>query len=459
MAEGKLNVFNLGERGVILTKDPIHVTDGDLFQAQNALRSLEGGLGGVESRPGMSKVNASAMTGGSVLGFINIPYRDPGNLPLSIYAFKNGVADAVVLSSYDDGTTWRTSSSGTTDPFVDSATSDYMATKGKVAGFDVPMYRRAVTIEGKVVYAANDYVQYPSANATGPAIGAFDGVLPSLLARIPYAPSAGAGTQSYAITCFGVHDGEVYLATWDEGAAAGPAAATPMGGRVFKLDIDTGVLTQIGNVFGDGAGENAGGVPVCIASSQGKLWVGTCDDGAGGTGKVWWIRPGIDEDWTLDHTTAAGAGYIVDLIDYQGELFALTAADTGTASLVLKRATDGTWSTSDTNASTAADNHFASAVVYNDELYVWMDGGSGSTVHRIRKYDGSAWSTDEDLNASFGFAGNAVDPGMGLVLSDDLFIAHGDGVLRKSSGTWSRALDLSGTLLHGELAWTNVEYS
>jgi hypothetical protein len=454
---GKLNIFNLGERGVILTKDPIHTLDGDLTQAQNALRSIEGGLGGVESRPGMSKVNAAAMTGGAVLGFVSIPYRDPGNLPLSIYGGVQGSTNAPQVVSYDNGATWRTNKLGSTDPWLASGIALQLAFN-KLGGFDIPMYRRAVTIEGRVVYAADGYLQYPGVGHTAPLLGAFDGVLASELTRVPYSPSAGAGTDSYAITCLGVHDGVIYLASWDEGAAAA-VAASPMGGRVFSIDTDTGALTQVGNAFGDGAGENPGGLPVCLHSHMGRLWAGTYDDAAGGTGKVWWIRPGVDDTWTLDHTTAANCGYIVDLVSYEGELFALTLGASGTASLVLKRATSGTWSTSDTNTSTAANNAFTSPIVYQGELFVWMDGGTASSVHLIRRYDGVSWTTDADLNALFGFAGSAVNPGMAVELNDDVFIAHDDGILQRHLGTWSRALNLAGQLLHGELAWTNVEYS
>lgn len=455
---GDIKVLDFGQHGVVLTKDPLHVETGDLHQAQNAVRSKDKGITALESRPGMTRVNSSAMTGGSVLGFTAMPFRDPGNLPLSIYAPIAQVVDAVVAVSYDDGGTWRSIASGSTDPWILSG--KYLAVLGYLAGWDIPLYRRAVTIDGRVVYAGDGYTQYPNANHVAPPIFAFDGSLASELGRIPYSPAQGAGTNAYAITCFGFHEGEIYVATWDTGAGGGPVAAGPnMGGRVLKLDAQTGQLTQIGNAFGGGAGENAGGTPVCLASHNGRLWAGTYDDVAAGTGKVWWIRPGLDSTWTLDHTTAASKGYIVDLISYKGELFALTLGEVGTASVVLKRTPSGTWSDSDTNASTAANNAFTSPVVYNNELYVWMDGGTASAVHRIRKFDGTSWSTDADLNALFGFAGSSVDPGMALVLNSDIFIAHDDGVLRRHLGTWSRALDLAGLLLHGELAFTNVEYS
>jgi hypothetical protein len=460
--DGKLNVFNLGERGVVLTKDPIHTVDGEVIQAQNAISSPESGLGGLESRPGMSRVNSGAMAGGAVQGFVALPFKDPGNLPLSIYAAVNQVADTAVAVSYDDGVTWRQFASGSTDPWVTGGALTYWA-KTKTGGFTLPLPHRSVTLEGRILYAGNDYFQYPDVAHSPPVIRAYDGVQPSEMGRVPYSPTAGAGTNCRGILCFGVHDATIYLGVWDTGAdGAGNCLGPNVGGRVFSLDTATGVLIQIGNSFGAAAGENAGGVPVCLTSHGGLLWAGTFDQTAGGTGKIWRIRPGVDDTWTLDHTTSASKGYIIDLVSYRGELFACTLGEAGTASVVKRRTTAGVWSDSDTNTSTAANNGFGSPIVYQGNLYVWMVGGTASAVSLIRKFDGTTWSTDADLNSLFAALTGSilvVVPGAALELHDDIFIAHADGVLRRHLGSWSRALDLSGLLFHGDLMWTNQEYT
>jgi hypothetical protein len=76
VADGKLDVFNAGERGVVITKSPIHGADGDLLKAQNAAPNPEGGLSGIRKRFGMAAVNAVA-AGGAIYSIFNIPLPDP----------------------------------------------------------------------------------------------------------------------------------------------------------------------------------------------------------------------------------------------------------------------------------------------------------------------------------------------------------------------------------------------
>jgi hypothetical protein len=67
----KINAFNLGEHGVVNAKDPLHVIDGELTQAQNAVHNKpDEGQGGLEKRLGMAKLTTGALAG-AVLGVVS----------------------------------------------------------------------------------------------------------------------------------------------------------------------------------------------------------------------------------------------------------------------------------------------------------------------------------------------------------------------------------------------------
>jgi hypothetical protein len=90
-----------------------------------------------------------------------------------------------------------------------------------------------------------------------------------------------------------------------------------------------------------------------------------------------------------------------------------------------------------------------SRIVYSGELYA-VEYFSGATdVIHIKKWDGSSWTTDRDVDATDGTDTTGPQmPGNSILLGSDLFIAFrpisesdssADGfVLRKSAGAWSK---------------------
>lgn len=95
----RLLTFNLSEKGVVITKSPVHGEDGELVVAQNAVPNPEGGLSGIRKRFGFSALNASPASG-PILAFISLNLEDPGVIAVNPAAFGKW------LYSTDAGVTW-----------------------------------------------------------------------------------------------------------------------------------------------------------------------------------------------------------------------------------------------------------------------------------------------------------------------------------------------------------------
>lgn len=427
---GKINVYNLGEQGVNVVKSPIHLTDGELRSAQNAIWDPSEAEGGIRKRGGMPRFSGSAMAG-AVRGIVNVPLAAPGDITRTFY---------LALGTFDSDT-WATSANGTT--WAEGATPARSQSLVQTSDAAVQYQnQRMATINRRIYYPGNDYVQYPAANHTAPSVRVFDGTNDYELFRIPYNPASGSTTNTKLITDFVVHDGRLYMAVYDPGGSAPDHR-----GRVFEFDPDTGTITQVGNAFGGGAGENTGGMPFCLASHNGYLWAGTYGISGLAVGKIYSIRPGVDSTWALKVTTATGAGYIMSMVSFRGELYFGTQGDAGSAALLRKLSNTGALSTIDTGSATDAGNYYAGLIVFEDNLYVSyvnLAPAMGKTTH-IRKYDGTSVTTDRDVDAT---DAGARDMGQPFVYGSALYFpflgtaaANNDGfLLRKTSGTWSNVL-------------------
>jgi len=95
----RLATYNLGEKGVVITKSPVHGEDGELALAQNAVPNPEGGLQGIRKRIGFRALNVTAAAGG-ILAFISCNLEDPGVIAVNPAAFGKW------LYSTNGGTTW-----------------------------------------------------------------------------------------------------------------------------------------------------------------------------------------------------------------------------------------------------------------------------------------------------------------------------------------------------------------
>lgn len=373
----KIDLFNLGTVGVDLTRSVVHADDGSLRSAQNAVPDMRGEAGGLAKRDGLVALNSTTV-GGSVLGAVHTP------LPSirTHYLWQNTTTDGSYFSSTDlFATTTETETTSSTEyekiPQQASQLSELLESAVTPNVTDI-WYGRPFTVwNGKAVFVNYRYQQA----FTALAVSVFDGSVFRELLQIPVNPDV--GTAGKAVLSLLAEGSYLYIAVWD----AGTAFASHKG-SVYQCEPVTGTFTKLGATFPTGY------VPSCLTWYLGRLWAGTYSEDKTKSGRVYWIRPGVDSAWTLDHTTTAGQGEILDLAVYKGELYAATRGSSGTAALVLKRTTLGVWSTSLTGYSTDRDQYFLSLVTFGSHLYASYTEYSASA--RISRFDGSSWSTVND---------------------------------------------------------------
>ncbi len=389
---GKLNVYNLGELGVNVTKSPIHHADGEMLSCQNAEFNAESGVGGIRKRAGLQRLNSSVLAG-TVKGVIGVPMQGPGKR--QIYAQRPGSPWFRV--STDGGTTWGDAAFNSSPQSVGILFSDY------------PMLRSAL-ISGRFFYTIRD------TDTSGCVMG-FDGSLEYQL----YRSLAGNNVR---MLCS--HSGLIIFAD---------------GNRVFSMDPTTGATTQVAADFASNQ------EPYCGVSFLGRIWIGIATL-TESFGKIYSAALG-DTAWTLERQAAANHRY-ASMAVYRGELYAGTSViAAGTAAIVEKRTVGGTWSTSRTGGQVIR-NAYDGLVVADDKLYAAYHDGNGSvTFCAIEVYNGAAWSTSLDLQAQ-GELGLSGTTAAGATVFYNSFTAGHNKVWRRvSAGAWAGVDTTAGTPTYG----------
>lgn len=72
----KISVDTLGLHGVNVDKNPLELDDNEVVRAQNAISDPAAGRASLRKRPGLLAINTRAVTGGTVLGGIDLPLQD-----------------------------------------------------------------------------------------------------------------------------------------------------------------------------------------------------------------------------------------------------------------------------------------------------------------------------------------------------------------------------------------------
>jgi hypothetical protein len=388
---GKLNVYNLGSLGVNVDKNPVQLEDGELTKAQNAIHDPTGSMGGVRKRPGLTKINSSAVSG-SVFGVINVPIA-----PITVRRFLIG-ADQDVSAVYQ----WITS----TDDFGNVTTATTPAAVANPVGAQAWFGARVLSNRGT---QGDGFILYPGQYTRGnpQPIRIYDGTVDRELFQIPinsvayanepsnYAASVGEVLQMLLV------DTKLYIVSHDftNGAA-------PHYGRVLEYDFDTGSLQQIGqgcsNATND-IGTGGNDVFTCLAFHQGFLYAGvgpvTTGEGSAGAG-VYRIRPGVDSTWTYDFDcSAAGEERPMCMASYKGKLYVgMHDQNTGTQRIMV-RDYAGAY-TSSTTQGTLSGSAWIWMQVFGDNLYATsLDVNGASSQTRVHKFDGSSWSVAKTLDS------------------------------------------------------------
>lgn len=423
---GKLNVFKLGTGGINLVKDPLHLSDDEVAQAQNAEIQSDvnvGGEGALTKRGGLAVLNSAALAG-AVYGMVGIPI-------LTTYTRTLYVARGTATSD-----TFATTTTGSNYTLSASALAWAVQTKWSDENADRDAHRGAA-FKTFIIYPGNNYTK----NTDNPEIAIWDSTTAQLVERIQIGPS-GNGSPPYAITDMITANGKVYFGVHDPGGTGANIA-----GRVMVYDPITGSVTQVLAAFGPGTNEITGGAPSALAWYQGQLFVGLNGSlTTNGIGKIVRAYVDVDTTWTTDVSNLTS--HIATLGVFKGDLFAgsMSSATTG-ASIYRRTSSTAAWTAVATDAGGAGGSgHYASLVVYNDEIYAAEYHSTTPIIHIVKSTDGTTWSTARDVDSlDGGVAGNL--PGNSGTYGADLFFVFRsttatatDGfVMRLSSGTWTKA--------------------
>lgn len=391
----KLNVYDLGSKGVNLVSSPIHLTDGEIVAGQNAEFYREQGRGALRKRPALRRVNTSVLAG-TVGGIINVPLPGPGDR--RIYALSAD-AGSTKWQIYN-GTAWA----------VSSAQSDRAL--GLHSNGD---FYRCVKVGQQLYYVTID----STADGNMGVVLAFDGVSEGEVCRLRRA--VGLLTSPLCASA-----GRLYLSEY---------RATTVDGAIYEFDPATGAVRRIADTpFAPPAIEAVSGV-----FYLGKLWVGTHDNSAATyTGKLYSARL-EDTAFVLERTAAANHDTYMDLAVYKGNLYAGTRALNGaTEAIIEKRTPAGTWSTSLTGTTVSSGNAFFSLAVFNNLLFAIYYGVG--TVLKVYKFDGASWSIDKDLydGTESPYGGQMVVVGSNLYVTGYATFAYKGRVWKRdTAGTWT----------------------
>lgn len=388
---GKLNVYNLGELGINITKSPIHHADGELLSCQNGEFYAEAGLAALRKRAGLQRLNSSVLAG-TVMGVLGVPLPAPNSRNIYI-----ALGNALGVTSWE-----RTPTVLTDVPFNDGV---------QIAGSHTTLDLNAVSTIQPICQFIGRFF-YPAATARG-RILCYDGVTEFEACRLPI-------SSLDAVTFLFVHRNRIYIGT---------SVTSP---RVYVLNPFTGEVTETGAAF-------VGETPHCGCSWLGKVWVGTT---GAAQGKIYSARAG-DAAFVLDRSSGAGLSTYTSVATYKGDLYAATLGLAGTAAVIEKRTPAGVWSTSKTGPHSVQFNYFDGLAVCNGELFAFYRVDGATDICSVYKFDGVSWTLDKDLLA---VGGDQV--GGRVVVGNTLYVVTVDAAdatfrkvfSRSSAGVWAEVL-------------------
>lgn len=427
---GKINLFQLGYGGVNNTKDPLHLADNELTQAQNAeiVEDVNvGGAGALAKRGGLQALNSSPLSG-SVTGIFSFPILT--SFTRTLYAGL-GTHSSSTFKTTTNGTSWT----NTSTPNAPVSPAKYGNEN------DVRTARRcAVAWNNFIYYAGNTYTQ----NTDNPDIQVFDGTTGQLVTRIAIG-GEGNTSPAYVVTDMLAANSVIYIAVHDPGGSG-----TSPAGRVLQYDPVSDTLSQVMNAFGPtGSGNQTGGYPAALAYYQGQLWVGQNNNATtDGIGQLVRGYPSVSTTWTVEKSNFVSS--ITSISSFLGDLYVATMSSASNGAQIYKRASGtGTWTSQVTSASGAGDNgHYGNLLndSTNGACYATEYFASTDVLKILRTTDGSTWSVDRDVEANDSPQSPPNFPGAALIYSGDIFYVfkatsgtNADGfIMRRHSGTWSK---------------------
>lgn len=427
---GKLNVYDMAEKGVNTTKSPLHLNDGELTKAQNWQTDPTLADGCIRRRDAMSKLNGSALAG-SVKGLIALP------LPSEFTTTR------VFYAPIDDGTTntWRTSSNGSSWATITDATLRKCATTahansvGAIYEGSLRGVGTFASLGGKIYFPGDDYNSPEDASTdTPPTVYSWDGTNAIKLFVVPRNPYA--DTDCYAVTSIVPYSAtELLVSVFDINSGGSTRHS-----RVLLYNLLDGSLEQLGPET-----DIRGGIFTPFVY-QGRVWVAPANFVIGETIAILWVRPG-DPAWTSDANFEGAAVGGVSMAQFLGNLYMGTHSTASVVARIRKRTSStAVWSSVFSTDGSGTGQYVGPLIVTADGLtllaYANFGGGSAPVIRIVSSTDGSSWSTDLDVVADLG-AGYTVS-GTPYLDSDGsiywpLRKSDNTGFIKKrtSAGSWS----------------------
>jgi hypothetical protein len=396
------------------------------LRAQNGVPDPRGQLGAITKRDGLLAINSSG-TGGSIQSMVLVPLPE-----ITARTFYVGIRS--------DSNKWTVSTNGftTTSKIVappNTAREDFPFTN-----LEQPFVGRAALTD-KLIFYAGTHTVYPNAGHTAPPLLSWDGTISREVVRIPNNINESLTGNAYYIHDLLLDGTQLFIIVHD-GDGGGARRS-----RVFMFDLDTSVLTQVGQSFGpvgDGGIVSGDAWVTTMAMHQGALYVGTGEGfiNAGTTGKVYRIRPGVDTAWTLDGVLGISlAAYETPLsmASYGGQLYVGTEVFLAAVGNLYVRSPLGAYTVARTTG--GAPGGFVSGwgalQVFGANLYATRfhsDGANSQTS--IMKYDGTSWTTPQIVQTGLGGGSNPIYRGStALVYNGSLYFLF---LSSNSSAVWGQ---------------------
>lgn len=365
-----LTVYNLGAMGVNVDTTPIHGSDGEMIQAQNAQFDVAGNKGGLRKRFGMTKLNSGSL-GGRVQGVFNVQLDDP-TTPGTPSGWYVVCRDAVA---------------GPTFGYDSYRYSTDLASWGAVTNF-VPNLNAQITATQRVAEINGAF--YTPAGFSDPRVFGVDGGSAREVVSLPLNADGGTA-QVQAVYAF---NGLLYI-------VATYSTSTTEKGRVYSLDPLTGALLQLGGVFGTATGAIANEYPSVVFSAFGRLWL-YCTSTTGYAGHLYSNYGGATDAWVSERAITTHL-QVTGGAEYNGALY-VTEASLHTANnanaIVEKRTSDGTWTTDLTSPDSNDGNFYSLPTLFNGSLYFIYRNTTGTVRTQLKKNASGSYSTAIDLLAN-----------------------------------------------------------
>lgn len=371
---GKISVYNLGQMGVNVVKNPIQLADGEIVAGQNVRTDTVAARGGLRKRDGMTVLNGAGGMSGSGAGIVNLPLPDRAGyirryfIP---YDYGGGTIGTFTFWESTDGTTWTAGTRGV----VTQQLSPLVA-----LGFGPGMSRWGVH-HNKLFYPGNDGYLHALDGDTGNDYK---------LISIPPNPITPTTAPTYT-SILPFNDSQIVI-----GVADGT-----LRGRVFLMDVQTGGITQLGS-FSDLGNP---GVPICPFVQNNRIYAPLVNGSGGSAGRIYYTRDG-DSVWTSHETLATNLGYVYHSAIFKGELYVGVGADSGSHGQIWKRSKDNVWSSVYSSDGTGSNNYCAGLIVSLDGLtiYAYQNALSGTSpvMRIISSTDGASWTSLHTLGDASG---------------------------------------------------------